>query len=108
MRIWIAVVCCLALAGLAALIPREVAVAAGSYFPLLRAVALAAVFVDARRLRLSEYAAGLGNGDWIFWLMMIMWPVAAVPWYLTIRDGIHSGRTPRRIAAAYSAGERAV
>ena len=96
MKAWIACVCCLALAGLAAITPREILVGLPTYLPSIRIVALAVVFADSRRLRLNDYAAGLGKHGWVFWLVMILWPIAAVPWYLTIREWIRTGRTPRR------------
>ncbi len=57
MKVWIAVVCYLVLASLAAILPRQMLFASPTYLPSIRAIALAAVLVDSRRLRLSDYAA---------------------------------------------------
>lgn len=96
MKVWIAVACCVALGGLAAVVPREALVASVHYLRWIHALVFIAVVMDSRRLGLGRYAAGLGSRAWVFWLMMVLWPVAAVPWYLTMREWIVTGRMPRR------------
>ena len=96
MRIWIAIVCCLALAVLVAIVPRDDLLAYPDSLLSVYAIVLAAVLLDSHHIALNEYAAGLGTDSWIFWLVMMLWPLAGVPWYLTIRERIRSGRTPRR------------
>ena len=108
MRVWIAVVCCACLAGLAASVPRDVLAGSLGYLRLIHLLVGIAIVLDARRIRLSEYATGSGRRNWIFWLVLLGWPFVAVPWYLTLREWIRAGRLPRRAAAPSSGGEQVV
>ena len=108
MRVRIAIVCCALLAGLAASVPRDVLVGSLAYLRWVHVFVGVAIVVDARRLRLSDYAAGLGRRNWILWVALIGWPLVAVPWYLTLREWIRAGRMPRRAFVTPSAGEQVV
>lgn len=108
MRVWIAIVCCLMLAGLAASVPRDVFAGSLAYVRWLRVIVAVAVVVDARRIRLSDYAAGLGTHNWVFWVALVGWPLVAVPWYLTLREWIRADRIPRRAGAPHTLGEQVV
>lgn len=99
MRIRLAILCCAALAALAAIVPYDVMFASMTNPRWMHAIAFAVVLRDTRRLRLSDYATGMGTQNWILWAMMLMWPIAAVPWYLTAREWIVAGRTPPRPTA---------
>ena len=108
MRVWIAIACCVLLAGLAASVPRSVLVGSLAYLRLVHVLVAVAIIVDARRVRLSDYAAGLGSRNWIFWVALIGWPLVAVPWYLTLREWIRAGRMPRRASVIQSVDEQVV
>ena len=98
MRVWIAVVCCVLVAGLAASVPRDVLAGSLAYVRWVHLLVVVAIIVDARRVRLSDYAAGLGTRNWVLWVALLGWPLVAVPWYLTLREWIRAGRMPRRAA----------
>lgn len=108
MRVWIAVACCVLLAGLAASVPRDVLAGSLAYLRWVHVLVGVAIIVDARRVRLSDYAAGLGRRNWFFWIVLIGWPHVGIPWYLTLREWIRAGRMPRRASVAPSIDEQIV
>ncbi len=58
------------------------------------------VAFDSRRIRIVEYHSSLSYRPLTLFLIAAAAPVIVVPWYLTARDLIKSGLTPRRGSAA--------
>src|SRR6266496_986948 len=62
------------------------------------------VALDSRRIRITEYHSSLSYPPLTLFLLAASTPVIVVPWYLTARDLIKSGQSPRRPSAAISSG----
>jgi hypothetical protein len=58
------------------------------------------VAFDSRRIRIAEYHSSLAYRPLTLFLIAASSPVIVVPWYLTARDLIKSGLTPRRVSVA--------
>ncbi len=58
------------------------------------------VAFDSRRIRIVEFHSSLSYRPLTLFLIAATAPVIVVPWYLTARDLIKSGLTPRRVSAA--------
>ena len=58
------------------------------------------VAFDSRRIRIIEYHSSLAYRPLTLFLIAASAPVIVVPWYLTARDLIRSGQTPRRLSIA--------
>lgn len=99
MRPWIAVVACAALAGLVSIVPSIALLAAVPHLPWLRLGAGILLLIDARRIRLEQYASGLGTHRIVWFLLAAAWPIVVLPWYLTVRERIQAGLTPLRAVA---------
>ena len=97
MKVSIAIAVCILVSLIVLIAPESQMVAATSnmWWRLRIAVAIAVLW-DARRIHLREYATGLGKGGWVFWVVLIGWPVVGVPWYLTIRELITTEQLPRQ------------
>lgn len=54
------------------------------------------VAFDSRRIRITEYYSSLAYPPLTLFLLTASTPVIVVPWYLTARDLIKSGHSPRR------------
>jgi len=52
--------------------------------------------LDSRRLHLTDYHTALAFRPLALFLLSLSFPVVVVPWYMTERDLIREGRTPRR------------
>ena len=52
--------------------------------------------LDSRRIHLTDYHSALAFRPLALFLLSLSFPVVVVPWYLTERDLIREGRTPRR------------
>jgi hypothetical protein len=57
---------------------------------------------DSRRIHLRDYHSPLAFRPLVLFLLALSFPVVVVPWYMTERDLIREGRTPRRDAAPAS------
>ena len=86
-----------AMVALVAVTPKEVALALLPYFVLLALPLAAWVVYDAHRIRLRDYQSSLAWHPAVVFLLVALWPVVVVPWYLTVRDRVLAGETPRRI-----------
>ncbi len=62
------------------------------------------VAVDSRRIRITEYHSSLAYPPLTLFLLAASAPVIVVPWYLTARDLIKSGDSPRRTSVAGRVG----
>jgi hypothetical protein len=106
MRVWLAVAICVALTGIVAVLPASVVLGLVPRFGVLRlpVVALigAIVAADAHRLRVRDYATSFGFHPAWLWLLAALWPLVVVPWYITVRERIVTGRTPRRESSQLS------
>ena len=71
--------------------------AAVPYLPWLRLVVGAVVVADARRVGIARYATGLGTRDIVWFAVAALWPIVALPWYLTVRGCVRAGLTPVRV-----------
>jgi len=58
------------------------------------------VAFDSRRIRIVEFHSSLSYRPLTLFFIAATAPVIVVPWYLTARDLIKSGLTPRRVSAA--------
>ena len=56
------------------------------------------VALDSRRIRITDYHSSLAYRPLTLFLLTASTPVIVVPWYLTARDLIKSGQTPRRLS----------
>jgi hypothetical protein len=54
------------------------------------------VALDSKRLHITEYHTSLGYRPLALFLLAMSFPIVVVPWYLTARDLIREGQTPRR------------
>ena len=61
------------------------------------------VAFDSRRIRIVDYHSSLSYRPLTLFLLAASSPVIVVPWYLTARDLIKSGQTPRRSPVAKQA-----
>ncbi len=52
--------------------------------------------LDSRRIHLTDYHSALAFRPLALFLLALSFPVVVVPWYMTERDLIREGRTPRR------------
>ncbi len=64
------------------------------------------VAYDSRRLRIQDYHTSLPYGPGLLFLLTASFFVVVLPWYLTVRDMIASGRAPRREVVANPTGPR--
>ena len=62
------------------------------------------VAFDSRRIRITEYHSSLAYPPLTLFLLAASTPVIVVPWYLTARDLIKSGQSPRRPSVASRVG----
>jgi hypothetical protein len=60
------------------------------------------VAYDSRRIRIQDYNTSLSYGPALLFLFTASFFVVVLPWYLTVRDMIRSGRVPLRETAAPS------
>jgi hypothetical protein len=75
---------------------RRMAEAALPYL-FVGALALAAgVVIDARRIRLRDYETSLAWHPALVFLLVAGSPLVVFPWYLTVRERVLQGQTPRR------------
>jgi len=58
------------------------------------------VAMDSKRLRVTEYDTSLNYRPGVLLLLALAFPIVVVPWYLTVRDLIRSGRALHRATAA--------
>jgi hypothetical protein len=101
--------CGVAIVGMVALVavtPRHIALAAMPYFTLLTLPLAGWVVYDARRIRLREYQSSLAWHPAVVFLLVALWPVVVVPWYLTVRERVLAGQTPRRASRSSAGGEQ--
>jgi hypothetical protein len=56
------------------------------------------VAFDSRRIRILEYHSSLAYRPLTLFLITASAPVIVFPWYLTARDLIKRGQTPRRVS----------
>ena len=69
-------------------------------------LALVAVFpalwvaIDARRTRPQDYTVGLSYPPLTLFFLVLLSMVVVLPWYLSVRELIRSGRALRRPSAA--------
>jgi uncharacterized membrane protein (GlpM family) len=96
-RLYIALALCAALVAVVSLVPKPMIAAAVPYFPWLRLVAGAVVVADARRIGIARYATGLGTRGIVWFAVAALWPIVALPWYLTVRERVRAGLTPLRV-----------
>lgn len=92
-----AVLACAVLILIPVVVPPSLVISAAtsSSWPL-RALVLVAVLIDARRMGLHSRATGLGRWNWKFYIVLVLSLPVGIGWYLTIRERITSGATPRR------------
>ena len=57
------------------------------------------VALDSRRIRVTEYDTSLNYRPGLLLLLSLAFPIIVIPWYLTVRDLIRSGRALRRAPA---------
>lgn len=96
MRVSLALTLCAALVAVVSLVPNPMLTAAVPYLPWLRLVAGAVVVADARRVGIARYATGLGTRGIVWFAVAALWPIVALPWYLTVRERVRAGLTPLR------------
>ncbi len=58
------------------------------------------VAFDSKRIQITEYHTSLAYRPLTLFLLAASSPAIVVPWYLTVRDFIKAGRTPRRVSVA--------
>ena len=56
--------------------------------------------LDSKRLGVQNFDTGLNHRPTVLFLIGLSFPVVVIPWYLTVRDLIRSGRAVRRVAPA--------
>ena len=54
------------------------------------------VAFDSKRIHITEYHTSLAYRPIALFLLAMSFPIVVVPWYLTARDLIREGQTPRR------------
>jgi hypothetical protein len=91
--VWLAIVlaiCGLGVWGAVLQVPRL------AWVPLVALLPAAWAAWDARHLRAQEYYTSLAvSPAMLFWLVALCW-VVVLPWYLSVREQIRSGRALRR------------
>ena len=58
------------------------------------------VAVDSRRIQITQYHTSLAYRPLTLFFLAATSPAIVVPWYLTVRDMIKAGQTPRRATDA--------
>jgi hypothetical protein len=67
-----------------------------AWVPLIAVLPAAWVAWDSRRLRAQEYYTSLAVSPGMLFLLVLLCWVVVLPWYLSVREQIHSGRALRR------------